>query len=137
MADLEHQPHGAVQGDPLIAGQREDLVRDTGLWVSAPKHPRAEGFTGHISEEEEVGDTPRTPTSHQPASLVQRLPAVLNASPPGPSHPGATESVQMCVDDVGLHSEAKVAFQTMTPPPPPRNSGGPSSTQLRITLSCF
>lgn len=113
-------------------------MRDMGLWVSAPKHPRPEGFTGHISEEEEVGDTPRTPASHQPASLVQCLPAVLDASPPGPSQPGAMESVQMCVDDVGLHSEAKVVFQTMTPPPPPRNSGGPSSTQLRITfLSCF
>lgn len=58
VADLEHQPHGAVQGDSLVAGQGEDLGRKTGLWVFRGKCAIIQpiSHTGASQSKEEEGD---------------------------------------------------------------------------------
>lgn len=45
MADLKHQPHGAIQGNSLIAGQGEDLGRtEQAHWsVAVTKRGATEG----------------------------------------------------------------------------------------------
>lgn len=54
VADLEQQPHGAVQGDPLVAGQGEDLAREGPTVAPSSQGAIAKGAPrGHVSNDGE------------------------------------------------------------------------------------
>lgn len=68
MTDLKHQPHGAIQGNSLIAGQGEDLGRTKQAhWsVPVPKGGATEG--GARGHNEPVG--PGYPCLQLPVCLA-------------------------------------------------------------------
>lgn len=116
MANLKHQPHGAVQGDPLVAGQGEDLGRESPGVFSG--NCTVILLVCHTETSQKWRRKPGLPAAMPTADqllLSQRFSAVLAAVPPmSPPAWGQCERLpDVCA--LGLHCNIQSAFSNHDP----------------------